>query len=286
MIIQPSNNSRLAKRLIKFVNFLNTNDFKNNFKKSKLKVKPVIYLSFSLINSALYTIIFSLLFTLLLLTQNNVLSSIINGLLIGFLLGIVTMIIFIFYPKIIANKISDAIDSELMFALEDMLVQVRANVNLYKAMINVIENNYPFVKDEFQEVVDDVESGDSMVKALKKLALNTNSSFMKRTAWQLMNSIKSGSDIQLALKSLINELNIYYHSLIKNYTKELNVLTLIYLTLAVVAPTIGITVMIILSSFGGLVLTKELLTTIIIALGLLQPIIVGFINSRRPLIKI
>ncbi len=286
MIIQPSNNSRLAKRLIKFVKFLNTKDFKNNFKKSKLKVKPIIYLSFSLINSAVYAIILSLLFTLLLLTQNSASLSIINGVLIGVLLGIIMMVIFTFYPKIIANKISDAIDSELMFALEDMLVQVKANVNLYKAMINVIENDYQFVKDEFQAVVDDVESGDSMVKALRKLALNTNSSFMKRTAWQLMNSIKSGSDIQLALQSLINELNIYYHSLIKNYTKELNVLTLIYLTLAVVAPTIGITVMIILSSFGGLVLTKELLTTIIIVLGLLQPIIVGFINSRRPLIKI
>jgi len=212
--------------------------------------------------------------------------NLIRGFSIGALLGVLFFVILYFYPKIIAGKIGNITDSELLFALNDILVQVKANVDLYKALVNVVEGDYGFVSDELQDVVDAVESGNSMVNALKKLALTTNSNFMKRIAWQLTNSIKSGSDAVRVIRSLIEELESYYHALISNYTKELNVLTLVYLTLAVVAPTIGITVMIILSSFGGLSLNPQMITTIIALLITVQPIIIGFINSRRPALKI
>jgi hypothetical protein len=54
----------------------------------------------------------------------------------------------------------------------------------------------------------------------------------------------------------------------------------------VVAPTIGITVMIILSSFGGLLLSQTLIISVVAVLLIVQPILIGLINSRRPLIKI
>jgi len=288
MLINIDKSVKIAKRFNKIVKPLASKSLIQNLKQSRLKVKAVDYLSAILLNSLVYALLFTALFTTLFLSQAETFEMMIimRGLSTGLLLGALFFIILYIYPRITAGKIGEVIDSELLFALNDMLVQVRAKVDLYKALINVVEGDYDYVSVELLEVVDEVESGKSMVEALKNLALRTKSTFMKRTAWQLINNVRAGSDAERVIKSLINELETYYHSLISNYTKELNVLTLIYLTLAVVAPTIGITVMIILSSFGGLSLTREMILMIITILIIVQPIIIGFINSRRPLVKI
>lgn len=288
MLVSVDKAVKASKRLNKLLKPLNTNFLNKSLRQARFKIRGLDYLRAAFINSLIYLLLFGSLFTLLFYSQEQALNYAVisRGFSIGLALSALFFTVFYIYPKIIAGKIGEIIDSELFFALNDMLVQVKAKVDLYQAIVNVIESGYDKVGDEFQEVIDDVESGKSMIEALKKIALRTKSSFMKRVSWQLINSLKAGSSLENMLESLINELETHYHSLISNYTKELNVLTLVYLTLAVVAPTIGITVMIILSSFGGLVITQNLLSIIVGALLLIQPVIIGFINSRRPLIKI
>ncbi len=287
LLVNLNKSVKVSKRLTSIVSFLVTPFLKVSLKKARLKIKPINYLNAIAFNSILYFIIFSLLFSVLFYSQSNqLIQSIILGLSIGFLFFVLFFVILYMYPNILANKIGDIIDSELLYALNDMLVQVKAKVELYQALVNVVEGDYDYVSDELQMVVDDVESGKSMHSALKKLALGTKSNFMKRMAWQLMNSIKSGSDSIRVIESLISELKIHYHTIIGNYIKELNVLTLIYLTLAVVAPTIGITILIILSSFGGLSINKNSITIIVSLLLLIQPVLIGFINSRRPSVNL
>ncbi|MBD3312374.1 hypothetical protein GF352_02900 [archaeon] len=288
MLVSVDKAVKASKRLNKLLKPLNTDFLNKSLRQARFKIKGLDYLRAAFVNSLVYLLLFGSLFTLLFYSQEQALNYFIfiRGFGIGLGLSTLFFAVFYVYPKIIAGKIGEIIDSELFFALNDMQVQVKAKVDLYQAIVNVIESGYDKVGDELQEVIDNVESGKSMIEALKKIALRTKSSFMKRVSWQLINSLKAGSSLENLLESLINELETHYHSLISNYTKELNVLTLVYLTLAVVAPTIGITVMIILSSFGGLVITQNLLSIIVGALLLIQPVIIGFINSRRPLIKI
>ncbi len=275
MIIGLEKAARIGKRLEFISKFFANKKLKTNLKKADIKISAINYVNACLVNAFVY---FLLLLPLAIINPPNI-----------FIIIIITLVLFfilLYYPKINSDKIGKLVDSELLFALEDLLIQVKADIDLYRALINVVEGNYGYVSKEFQNVVDDVESGKSMVVALKNLALKTNSKFMKRVAWQLMNNVKSGSDITKTIETLIMELETYYHSLIKSYTKELNVLTLIYLTLAIVAPTIGISVLIIISSFGGISIDEASSTIISIFLILLQPIVIGLINSRRPLIKI
>lgn len=288
MLISVDKGVKASKRLNQLLKPWNTKFLRKSLKQARLKIKGLDYLRAVFINTLVYFLLFSSLLTLLFYSQEQTISYfiILRGTGIGLGISLLFFSVLYIYPWIIAGKIGEIIDSELFFALNDMLVQVKAKVDLYQAIVNVIESGYDKVGDEFQEVIDDVESGKSMIESLKRLALRTKSSFMKRIAWQLTNSLKSGSDLENMLESLISELETYYHSLISNYTKELNVLTLIYLTLAVIAPTIGITVMIILSSFGGLVITKNTLSIMVAVLLLIQPVVIGLINSRRPLIKI
>lgn len=288
LLISIKKGSRIGKRFSKFVKPLVTDSLKNNLKKSRLKIKPIDYLNTITVNALTYALLFMSLFSLLFLSQAEAFDIMIvfRGLGTGLAISALLFLILYIYPRIIAGKVGEITDSELLFALNDILVQVRAKIDLYKALVNVVESDYEYVSDELLDVVDEVESGNSMIEALKHLALRTQSEFMKRAAWQLINSLRSGSEAEKVISSLISELEVHYQTLISNYTKELNVLTLIYLTLAVVAPTIGITVLIILSSFGGLALSRELIILVISVLIIVQPIIIGFINSRRPLVKI
>ncbi len=287
MLVSPEKGATIGKRLSSLSEKLVSRGLRNQIKKSRLNIKAVNYINASIINSLLYTLLFSALFSLLFFSESGEIAAIIKGISMGILLGLLFFVILYFYPTLIAKKIGNSINSELLYILNDILVQVKAKVELYQAFINVVSSNpSSYASGELQKVIDDVESGTSMYDALKNLALQTNSSFMKRTAWQLMNSIKSGSDPVLVIESLINELENYYYALINTYIKELNVLTLIYLTIAIVAPTIGITVLIILSSFGGLSLNSENMSIIISGLLLVQPVVIGFIKSRRPFVKI
>jgi len=287
MLISLEKSVNLSRRFGSISKKLQTPSLENLLRQARIKLRPIDFLNAILLNSLLYALLFSALFTVLFISQSGIAADvIIKGVSIGFLLGMLFFIILYNYPRIIARRIGQIIDSELFFALNDMLIQLKAKVELYKTLVNIVEGGYGYISDELLDVVNEVESGKSMITALRNLALRTKSEFLKKMAWQLINSSKSGSDVVTVMQALIREVEVYYHSLINNYSKELNVLTLIYLTLAVVAPTIGITIMIILSSFGNLPLNQSMITLVVSVLLTIQPIFIGFINSRRPLVKI
>jgi len=287
MLISMDRSIKIGKRMQKLVSPLENKRLASNLKQARINVKPIEFLSAVAVNTIVYFLLFTLLFTTLFISQEGPeITVITRGLSTGLLMGLIFFLVLYTYPSVLAGKIGNIIDSELFYALNDMLIQLKSKVELYQALVNVVEGDYGYVSDELLDVINDVESGKSMVEALKKLALRTKSDFMKRMAWQLMNSIKSGSDAIRVIDSLIKEIEVYYHSVINKYTKELNVLSLIYLTLAVVAPTIGITVLIIISSFGGLSINSQTISALVGVLVSVQPVIIGFINSRRPTIDL
>lgn len=287
MLISMDKSIKLGKRMQKLVSPLENKRLISNLKQARIDAKPIEFLSAVMVNTIAYLLLFTLLFTALFISQEGPgITVITRGLSTGLLMGLIFFLVLYTYPGVLAGKIGNIIDSELFYALNDMLIQLKSKVELYQALVNVVEGDYGYVSDELLDVINDVESGKSMVESLKKLALRTKSDFMKRMSWQLMNSIKSGSDAIRVIDSLIKEIEVYYHSVISKYTKELNVLSLIYLTLAVVAPTIGITVLIIISSFGGLSIDSQTISLLVGVLVSVQPVIIGFINSRRPTIEL
>ncbi|HLE06239.1 MAG TPA: type II secretion system F family protein, partial [Candidatus Nanoarchaeia archaeon] len=231
MLISMDRSIKIGKRMQKLVSPLENKRLASNLKQARINVKPIEFLSAVAVNTIVYFLLFTLLFTTLFISQEGPeITVITRGLSTGLLMGLIFFLVLYTYPGVLAGKIGNIIDSELFYALNDMLIQLKSKVELYQALVNVVEGDYGYVSDELLDVINDVESGKSMVEALKKLALRTKSDFMKRMAWQLMNSIKSGSDAIRVIDSLIKEIEVYYHSVINKYTKELNVLSLIYLT--------------------------------------------------------
>jgi hypothetical protein len=69
---------------------------------------------------------------------------------------------------------------------------------------------------------------------------------------------------------------------IKNYSSNLNFLMLLYMIVATVVPSLGITFLVLLSAFSGFGVS---FTTLLMLLGfsvVVQAIMIGYMSSTRP----
>ena len=89
-------------------------------------------------------------------------------------------------------------------------------------------------------------------------------------------------ELEARLKELRKEKAREYN---QKYGKELNPYTLIYMLLAVILPSLGVTFLMILSTFTGLKTSNSLFYGILPFLIIFQYFFINFIRSKRPLIK-
>jgi len=199
-------------------------------------------------------------------------------------LGLLLYLYYIFYPKVYAGKMAQSVDKDLVFALRDLLLQVSVGIPLYNAMVNISKSEYGGVSDEFAQTVREVRVGVPMEVALQHMALRSNSEFLKKSVWQLMNGWKAGASLKGILQSLVNDLTINKRYLIKSYGQELNMWVLVYMLFAVVAPTIGTTLLVVLSAMTGSAVTNFTFGMLIGGSVMVQIVLISFVKSRRPVV--
>ena len=204
---------------------------------------------------------------------------------LGFFLFFIMLLVTLRYPAIASGKDAEKIEGNLIFALKDLLLKVSAGTQLYDAFVSIANSDYGEVSKQFERVAKQVQSGRPIDKALENMALKTSSEYMKRTVWQLVNVLKSGSNIKTALKIVISEQMQNHKEKIRGYAQELNLWSLIYMLFAVAIPTIGLTMMLILTTFSGFGMTEVTFVVFGILCLLVQYVIIGLIQSRRPSIN-
>jgi hypothetical protein len=95
-----------------------------------------------------------------------------------------------------------------------------------------------------------------------------------------------GSDIAISLSDMIDELSKEKMDDIRRYGQELNPWTMMYMMLAVVIPSLGITIAAIILSFLNISMPKNLvLPGVIVFLILFQVFFINFVKSRRPVVE-
>jgi len=203
---------------------------------------------------------------------------------IGSVLGLVFFVYLMVFPQTIVNKRVKQIERNLLFAMRSLLIQIRSGVPIFNAMASIAMGNYGAISDEFKVVIEKVNAGRPVVEVLEELAMRNPSVYFRRALWQLVNSMKSGSDVGKNLEDVIKSLSKEQLVEIGKYKSILNPLAMMYMMVAVIAPSLGITMLIILSFFPGM----EKLGNESIFWGLLggvifmQFIFLGLIKSRRP----
>jgi len=186
------------------------------------------------------------------------------------------------YPSLLIQRHVRDIERNLLFALRHFYIQVKSGVSIFDAMTSVAAGDYGAVSQEFKLAIRRINSGTSMESVLEDVALKNPSKFFRRTIWQISNGIKAGSDISSLLHAVVDSISAEQRIAIRKYGSQLNPLTLVYMMVAVVMPSLGVTFLLVMSSFSGLVISETMFWMILALLGIFQFMFVGIIKSKRP----
>ncbi|MCK5474223.1 MAG: type II secretion system F family protein [Candidatus Aenigmarchaeota archaeon] len=191
----------------------------------------------------------------------------------------------LYRPKILTLKRARDIDSELPYALRHLLIQIKSGVPLYQALVAVTQG-YGAASKEFEYIIKDINGGKSQTEAIEDSIVSNPSLSYRRSFWQLLNAMKTGTDLQQPLENIVDEILKTQLLSIKKYGQELNPWTLMYMMFAVIMPSLGITFMMILSTFTGTGIPDIVLVGVLIFLGFFQMMFMNIIKSKRPVVKI
>lgn len=190
----------------------------------------------------------------------------------------------ILLPQVVAARHVKELEKDLLPSLRMILIQLNAGVSLFDSLIAVSNEDYGRVSKEFRLIVRKVNAGYPAVNALEESASNNPSPYYRRAMWQLVNGMKSGSNTSLVLREIVDSLAKEQIIQIEGYGSQLNPLAMFYMLIAVILPSLGMTLILILSSF--LNLDGDSLTllfgAIFVFLIFFQIVFLGMIKSRRP----
>ncbi len=251
---------------------------------SSLKVEEYTLLVF--LHTLLYSVLFTALFGSLLFSQQREMLVLVQySALIFLVFFVLFLFVFFRYPHIIGGKKAEEVDKSLIFALKDISLQVSSGVSLYNAFVHVSQEEYGLVSKEFTLLVQDMHRGLPLEKALEQMSKRTRSEYLRRVVWQLINTIKAGASVRGALNTIIEDLSRVQKAKIKDYAQELNLWSLLYMMFAVAIPTLGATMLVILSGFAGFEITPVSFVSFLVITLFIQIVLIGFIKSRRPFVQ-
>ncbi len=208
---------------------------------------------------------------------------------LAFLAGLVTAAAIFFvgivYPRWFSRKRVAEVDKNLLFAARHLRIQTTADVPLFESFVSASQG-YGAVSEEFKQIVKNVEAGMNIPAALEESADKTPSYYYNRIIWQISNAVKAGTDVGPVLSDIVDFLAEEQRINMRSYGAQLNTLAIMYLMSCIIAPTISLIFMMVISSFVDLPITDTVFWLILGGLVFVQYMFVGLIQSRRPVVSI
>ncbi|MBI4452524.1 type II secretion system F family protein [Candidatus Woesearchaeota archaeon] len=204
-----------------------------------------------------------------------------------FIIPVVFVIMFFYMlklPELRISKKEKEISGEIIFAGRFIIIELESGVPLYNAMVNV-SKNFRIIGQYFKEITDKVDLGTSMEDALNEAVEFVPSNDLRKILWQIINSIRTGSNIAKSLYSVMDQVTKDQVNEVNKYGKTLNPLAMFYMIVAVILPSLGVTMLIILSSFIKFQLSLTILIALACFLGFVQFMFISMVKFSRPPIE-
>ncbi len=256
-------------------------NLKFNLKKAGMIYKPEDFIKRTFL-SAFYMTTGLIIFFALILASLDVL----RGIMFVFI-PIIFFMLFSYLLKLPDVKISrkeKGISKEIVFAGRHLIIELESGVPLYNALVN-ISKNYPVVGRYFKEIVNKVDLGTSMEDALKEAVEYIPSDDFRRLLWQILNSVRTGSDISQSLSAVLEQIAREQTIEVNKYSKKLNPFAMFYMIIAVILPSLGMTMLVVLSSFIEFELNLTIFMVIAGLLAFVQFMFLSIIKFSRPAVE-
>jgi pilus assembly protein TadC len=183
------------------------------------------------------------------------------------------------------SKKAKAIDKDVLFAGRFLLIKLNSGKPLINSLIEASQS-YGVASHYFKEIVRNIELGTPLEEALESAMYNCPSKKMKRIIFQINNALRVGIDVTQNLEAIIQEITQEQLVEIQRYGKKLNSLTMFYMLLAVVVPSLGITIFAVIASLVSIPLPPQLFISFLFFLTLTELMFISIFKSIRPSVNI
>ncbi|MBW6462206.1 MAG: type II secretion system F family protein [DPANN group archaeon] len=274
------------KKFLSFAEHLSTlfPDINTDLAQSGNKIDPKTHIAICLYKSANTSAMMGAMFVILSIFTKNISLLALGAIIIPI------MFIFSFYsglyaPKTKALKDARMIDAELPYALRHLLIEVKSGIPIYQSLVT-ISDGYGKVSENIKKMLQQINGGKSEIEALEENIIQNPSFTYRKSFWQILNSLKTGTALEKTLQSTVDNIIKDQILSIKRYGQELNPYTLMYMMIGVIVPSLGITFLMLLSSFTGMIIGKTLFYGILVGLLLFQLLFLNIVKTKRPLVKL
>ncbi|MBU5682608.1 MAG: type II secretion system F family protein [Candidatus Aenigmatarchaeota archaeon] len=226
-----------------------------------------------------FLILFSILFFIGIISKTNIFSI---SLVLSLVFSSFVFIYFILFPSFLVSRKVRDVEKNLPHVLRHLLIELRGGVSLYNALLSISSQDYGILSKEFKEAVKKISSGYSEIQVLEELALKIPSQKFRKVMWQIINSLRSGVEISDVLKDIVNNIVNEQRAEIREYASSLNPIALSFMMFCIIFPTMGLIVILLLTSFIGIKIPKEFLYIILALIAFVQFNFIGIIKSKRP----
>ena len=210
------------------------------------------------------------------------------GAVIGVSLAGLTVFLFLWYPSYVANERRSDIEGRLAYAVTHMSTLAGTGippVAIFKALVNFKE--YGEISKECAYIVRDVDVfGKDLYTAISDAARASPSRQWADVLWGVVSTLRSGGDLRAFLSEKARQLVELQEREERKAMENLGVLTEVFMVGFVLAPIIGVLMIVFMGLFGGAIfgLPPRLLLLFIVYFGvpILGLVFLAVANSSRP----
>jgi len=257
-------------------------DLRDKLRGAGINKKPAEFVSESFKNAFVLALLVSILAMFLILKREMNISVVVIVFIIAYGLFFTLMMK---RPDVAMAKREREIDKDVLFAGRFLLVKLNSGKPLINALFEASES-YGVAGEYFKEIVNDIKMGTSLEDALERAYKTTPSQKFRKILFQINNALKIGVDVSQPLDATLEEISYEQFIEIQRYGKKLNSITMFYLLVAVVMPSLGITLFSIVGSMMSLRINLPIFFVILFFLVLLQLFFIGIIRNMRPNLNI
>tara|TARA_Y100000310_G_C20619558_1_gene782518 strand:+ start:917 stop:1573 length:657 start_codon:yes stop_codon:yes gene_type:complete len=205
---------------------------------------------------------------------------------IAFIVIFFTVFNFAFFKlKGIIIQRQKEIDREVLFAGQYLLIKLYSGKPLLNALIDTTKS-YGVASKYIKEIVDDVDTGSSIEKALQNAMIYSPSEKFRKILFHINNALRLGIDVTKPLSAVLGEITREQETEIKRYGKKLNTLVIFYMLAAIVMPSIGMTIFIVISSFISFTISISHFLIAIFFIVIMEFLFISLFKTIRPTINL
>ncbi len=208
-------------------------------------------------------------------------GGILLPLFLGAIIGLLMYKLNIIKLDVAIRKRARRIDKEVLFAGRFLLIKLNSGEPLINA-IDEASHGFGAATDYFRDIMRNIELGTPLEKALEQATEYCPSKRLKKILFQITNALKIGVDVTNFLEAILEEISEEQLTEIVRYGKKLSSLTMFYMLAAIILPSLGMTLFVVIASLISIKMTFGSFLIILVMLVFLQFIFISLFQSARP----